>query len=150
MIIRKQLISFFLNCAKEKPLMFDWYFILRYLLIYRKVHLIKNAKILYRSHNFNSLGPKRRLNYKNINQSIIYKKDTYFKLEKYLKKMNKVNLAKFLSKERFKLEKLKFLIRNKNFFKKYLALLKKNFFKRKKIYWLEEANYSNSFLKTIK
>lgn len=149
-ILRKKLIPFFFNCAKEKPLMFDWYFILRYLFIYKKVFLIKNAKILYRTHKFNSLGPKRKLNIKNINQSIKYKKDTYFKLEKYFKKMNNKYLAQDLSKKRLKLEKLSFLIRDKIFFNKYLVFLKKKFLKRKKIYWFEEAIYSNSFLKIIK
>ena len=148
LVLKKKLIPFFTECEKNKPLIFDWFFLLKYLLFYKRVKLIKDAKIFYRQHLKNNLGPKRAFNKVIVKKSIKYKENTYSNLINICIKNNFKNITVF-KKKIAEQNKLYDIINDKLIGKRYLSLIKKKFSKNKKVFWFEEALYSRNLINKI-
>lgn len=144
--IKKELIPFLIKVLKENPIIPDWYFVLKYLILYKKIKIITNSKIFYREHKKNQLGPQRGINHKRIIDSLNVKINVYSKMVSFCNSINNHNALLFRKKLREQI-KLKKILQNKKFINLYIQFIKKILSKKKSIYWFQESYYCNKFIK---
>ena len=140
MNIRKSIGKFVLEIMKISPPIFDWFFALVYLGRNDNVFFLKNALNYRINHSFHSAKICNIFNPDSIKKAIHVKKNTYLNVINYfnifdniIDKKEKIKTLEGKLREIERIEKYIF----QNGMKKYIEHLKKYFTNRKYFYWWE-------------
>lgn len=149
MIISNEEIKNFINCYKFKPQVYDWFYVLMFLIKNKKVFQVEKAKIFYRQHSNNQLG------YKGINLLVKSSKlledkiSIFLTLSKYCKKYNYLTYGKLLDYKIKQTLLLKDLMKNNVFKENFIKFWSAKMKNKRKLFWFEQCNYDNKVIRKI-
>ena len=149
MIISREEIKNFINCYKFKPKVYDWFYVLMFLINNKKVFQVEKAKIFYRQHSNNQLGYKGNNLLVKSSKLLEHKISIFLTLSKYCKKYNYLTYGKLLDYKIKQSLLLKELMKNNVFKENFIKFWSAKMKNKRKLFWFEQCNYDNKVIRKI-
>ena len=97
MIISRDEIKNFIYCYKFRPKVYDWFYVLMFLINNKKIFQVEKAKIFYRQHSNNQIGYKGNNLLVKSNKLLEDKISIFLILSKYCSKYNYLTYGKLIN-----------------------------------------------------